>query len=128
MACVRGAWLIAIAVIPLGACSTEKAADPPPVENIVFIENCPEITMISAFPLQTGIGDSIEVEAAAASPENEDLSYQWSAENGKFARPNSPETTYLCESAGKWTIDLLVFTPRGCQMPASLRVACEKAR
>ncbi len=69
---------------------------------------CAELTKVVVAPLQTSVGATISVRAAARDAEGDPIEYAWSADNGTFADPSAAETQYTCQIRGDDTITVAV--------------------
>ncbi len=68
---------------------------------------CAELTKVVVAPLQTSVGNDIELYAAGVDEEDDPISYRWSSASGSIADTTSPRTTYTCTEAGD---DLITIT------------------
>ncbi|MBW2404434.1 MAG: hypothetical protein JRF42_11675, partial [Deltaproteobacteria bacterium] len=69
---------------------------------------CADLIKVVVSPLQTSIGNQIDVLAKAVDLEADPIEYLWTAGGGSFADPNAPETTFTCEEVGDHTITITV--------------------
>jgi hypothetical protein len=69
---------------------------------------CTDIIGGSVAPLQTSIGNQIDVRVVANDEEGDDIEYLWTGTGGVFADPTAPETTYTCLEVGDQTITITV--------------------
>ncbi|MGB5684025.1 MAG: hypothetical protein WBM47_19400, partial [Polyangiales bacterium] len=61
---------------------------------------CAELTKVVVAPLQTSIGNTIDVRAQAEDQEGDTIEYAWTADSGSFAAPSDAATSYTCEELG----------------------------
>jgi hypothetical protein len=85
---------------------------------------CPELTAIGGRPLETGIGDSIALDAEATDPDGDEIAYRWRADAGRILEPREPSTALVCEVRGPSTVRLTITDAGGCQRGASFVVSC----
>jgi hypothetical protein len=85
---------------------------------------CPVITSASATPSQAAVGESINVTASAIDPDDDPLTYGWSATEGTFADASAPSTTYTCTVGGEQVVTIAVDDGRGCIEEMSMNVTC----
>lgn len=83
---------------------------------------CPEISMISALPDHTKIGEPIKLSSTASV---DGASFAWSATSGSFSDPNQANTTYTCSQAGAASLTLAVQTSPACKKEHSIEVQCD---
>ncbi|MDH4335379.1 MAG: hypothetical protein OEW24_09040 [Chloroflexota bacterium] len=69
---------------------------------------CPNLPKVVVSPLQTSIGNQIDVLAQAADIEGDPIAYRWTGTGGSFADPTAPVTTFTCEQLGEQTITITV--------------------
>lgn len=69
---------------------------------------CTVLTKAVVAPLQTSVGNDIDLQAEAHDHEGDPIAYQWSASNGSIANPNAATTTYTCTQAGNDVIRIAV--------------------
>ena len=69
---------------------------------------CAELTKAVVAPLQTSIGNTIEVRAQAEDEESDTIEYAWTADSGSFAAPSDAATSYTCEELGDHQITISV--------------------
>ena len=72
------------------------------------INFCSDIRWAEASPLQTSIGNQIDVYAIGRDIEGDAIEYRWTATSGSFADPSAPRTTYTCEEVGDHRITITV--------------------
>jgi hypothetical protein len=91
----------------------------------VKASECPLIDSLSALPLQTSLGNPIEL---SATPSNSDpdsaLSFVWYASSGTFQNSTLRKTTYLCDQLGNQMIFLVVGNG-ACGDLAEVPVTCD---
>ncbi|MGB5696513.1 MAG: hypothetical protein WBM46_12725 [Polyangiales bacterium] len=69
---------------------------------------CPNLPKVVVSPLQTSIGNQIDVLAQAADVEGDPIAYRWTGTGGSFADPTASVTTFTCEQLGEQTITITV--------------------
>ncbi len=69
---------------------------------------CADLMKVVVSPLQTSVGNQIDVLAQAVDLEGDPIEYLWTGTGGSFADPSAPETTYTCEEVGDQTITITV--------------------
>jgi Cys-rich repeat protein len=68
------------------------------------INYCAEIITAVAAPLQTSVGNDIEVYVVADDWEGDSVEYFWAATGGTIANPTATATTYTCTEVGNQSI------------------------
>ena len=61
---------------------------------------CPELTKAVVAPLQTSVGNVIDVRSEAKDAEGDTIEYAWTTDSGTFANPSAAATFYTCEETG----------------------------
>lgn len=69
---------------------------------------CPNLPEVVVSPLQTSIGNQIDVYARAADIEGDPIEYRWTGTGGTFADWTAPQTTFTCLEVGPQTITITV--------------------
>ncbi len=69
---------------------------------------CTDLIKVVVAPLQTSVGNDIDVFALAYDTEGDSIAYRWTGTGGTFADPTSRETTYTCQEVGEQTITITV--------------------
>lgn len=87
---------------------------------------CAELVKVVVAPLQTSIGNVIELSAAADDREGDEVAYLWTATGGTIADSASPNTTYTCEEEGEQIITIAVSDDgfEFCSAEWSVAVTC----
>ena len=77
-------------------------------------------------PLQTSVGNDIDLSAQGEDVEGDPISYQWSASGGSIADPSAQDTTYTCEEVGEQIITITVSDDDGvyCMDDWAVPVTC----
>ncbi len=57
---------------------------------------CAQLAKVVVSPLQTSVGASIELSAAAADAEDDPVSFSWVATGGEIESPSDPNTRFTC--------------------------------
>lgn len=65
---------------------------------------CAELSKVVVSPLQTSIGNAIDLSADAVDIEDDPIAYRWSATGGSIADPDSAVTTFTCEDEGTQSV------------------------
>ena len=90
----------------------------------VGLNVCPELQFLFVAPLKVAVGSNISVEATVVDPDDDPVSYEWTANAGSFADPNAAATTYTCTQPGLRTITLTTNDGGDCEQQTHLQVAC----
>ena len=61
---------------------------------------CPELVKMVVSPLQTSVGNDIDLFSAAEDVEGDDIHYSWTGTGGSFDDPDAASTTYTCDDGG----------------------------
>ncbi|MFW6067320.1 MAG: hypothetical protein ACOC97_03210 [Myxococcota bacterium] len=69
---------------------------------------CPIISSFSVAPLQTSVGNQIQLAAAGTDADADEVEINWEATGGMIADPSSGDTTYTCQEVGTQTLTLTV--------------------
>jgi hypothetical protein len=69
---------------------------------------CTDLVKVVVSPLQTSIGNQIDVFAMAVDTEGDPIEYRWTGTGGSFADASARETTYTCLQPGEQTITITV--------------------
>ena len=87
---------------------------------------CAHLEKVVASPLQTSVGNSIDLFAQGADAEDDDVDYRWSATSGSISSPNSPISDYTCVVPGRDLILIEVSDDefRHCVDSWTVEVAC----
>lgn len=97
------------------------------------LNHCAELIKVVVSPLQTSVGNAIDLFSDAIDDEGDTITYVWSGSGGTIANPNAPATRYTCDVPGahqlrvvvsdddfthcmsEWTVDIAcVATDTGC--------------
>ncbi|MEM7433791.1 MAG: alkaline phosphatase PhoX [Myxococcota bacterium] len=62
---------------------------------------CAELTKMVVSPLQTSVGSTIDLSAAAEDTEGDDIAFMWTAQGGDIADDTAPTTTFTCTAEGE---------------------------
>jgi hypothetical protein len=87
---------------------------------------CADLTEVVVAPLQTSVGNDIEVSAEALDAESDPIEYLWTASSGGFADASAPKTRYTCEEVGEHTLTITVSDDgfEHCACDWSVDVTC----
>ncbi|MGB5704838.1 MAG: hypothetical protein WBM48_18595, partial [Polyangiales bacterium] len=69
---------------------------------------CAELAKVVVSPLQTSVGNDIDLSAQTVDVEGDDVTIVWSATGGSIADSNANETTYTCGEVGQQSITVTV--------------------
>jgi hypothetical protein len=125
MAISRGSLFAVVAVLAMAAIlgSACAAPAPPPVPPPVPEPNqSPVISKVTASPAEVVSGDSTTITAAAADPDDDPLTYSWSASEGTITGTGSQVTWVAPNNSGSFNIGVTVKDNRGGQMTGSVTV------
>ena len=67
---------------------------------------CAELIKAVVSPLQTSVGNDIDLSAQGVDSENNPISYTWTASGGSIADPNAASTTYTCQEIGDHEVNI----------------------
>lgn len=87
------------------------------------VSSCPVITALSAIPLETRVGTTLELSSAIS---HGDLPVQWSGSGGTFSAADAYATSYTCGSEGTHTLTVAV-NGGGCSDAVDVEVSCSAA-
>jgi len=87
---------------------------------------CAQLAKVVVSPLQTSVGNDIDLSAQGEDVEGDPISYQWSASGGSIADPSAQDTTYTCEEVGEQIITITVSDDDGvyCMDDWAVSVTC----
>lgn len=85
---------------------------------------CPSLEFFFIAPLTAPVGSPVYVEAVFADPEDDPISYAWSAAEGSFDDAAAAITTYHCDEPGVQTLTLATNDGGDCELDTHLQVAC----
>ena len=69
---------------------------------------CAQLAKVIVSPLQTSVGNDIDLFAMATDAEGDDVAYVWSATGGSIDDSNAQETTFTCGEVGEQSITITV--------------------
>ena len=69
---------------------------------------CAELHQVVVSPLQTSVGNDIDLSAEGMDVEDDDIKYLWSNAGGTIGDPNAASTTYTCTEAGEHQITITI--------------------
>jgi hypothetical protein len=69
---------------------------------------CAELTKVVVSPLQTSVGNDIDLASQAVDLEGDAIDYQWSGTGGTIDDPGAASTTYTCTEAGNHFVTIQV--------------------
>ena len=72
------------------------------------INTCAELLTVVVSPLQTSVGNDIDLSAIASDDDDDPIAYRWTGTGGSIANPNVASTTYTCGEGGDQTITITV--------------------
>jgi len=102
------------------------AASDVPININLTIDQCPTV-VADATPVVTPLGSSVNVNGNGTDPDNDPLTYAWSAATGTFADPSAASTSYTCAQAGDVSLTVTV-SDRRCDTQTSLTITCQAAQ
>ena len=87
---------------------------------------CAELTKVVVSPLQTSVGNVINLMADAVDAEDDPIEYAWTALVGTIADPGDPITIYTCTAEGSDEITITVSDDGGeyCMSQWTVPVTC----
>jgi hypothetical protein len=87
---------------------------------------CTELVRVEVSPLQTSVGNDINLSAFASDEDEDDITYFWDGGGGSIDDPSAQDTTYTCIDAGQHTITITVSDSNGeiCADAWSVDVTC----
>lgn len=90
---------------------------------------CAELLKAVVSPLQTSVGNAIDLSAMAADADGDAIEYAWTGTGGSIAEPNAPSTTYTCDEIGNQAITVTVSDDefRHCVDDWTVPVTCHEA-
>ncbi|MCJ7515377.1 MAG: PKD domain-containing protein [Dehalococcoidia bacterium] len=121
----RGSLVAVVAVLAVAAIlgSACAAPAPPPVTPPAPVPNqSPVISKVTANPAEVVSGKSITITAVAADPDDDPLTYSWSASDGTITGTGSEVTWAAPNKTGNINIGLTVTDNRGGQATGSVAV------
>lgn len=90
------------------------------------INICADLMKVVVSPLQTSVGDDIDLSAVAFDAEDDPINYRWFGSGGDFENPNAASTTYTCEREGRAFITVSVSDgPYPCTDSWTVEVICD---
>ena len=89
---------------------------------------CAELEKVVVSPLQTSVGNDIDLSALGVDADGDAIKYIWTGDGGSIDDPSAPNTTYTCEEVGKHSVTILVTdTDVYCRMATwTVPVTCVK--
>jgi hypothetical protein len=69
---------------------------------------CAELLKAVVSPLQTSVGNDIDLKSQAVDQDDDSITYMWSGDGGSFADSSAPSTTYTCLDVGNHEITISV--------------------
>ena len=69
---------------------------------------CAYLYKVVVSPLETSVGNDIDLSAQATDAEDDSIQYLWTTLSGSIADPSAPNTTYTCEEIGDHDITITV--------------------
>ena len=121
----RGSLVTVVAVLALAAIlgSACAAPAPPPVPPPAPVPNqSPAISKIAANPAEVISGDSTIITAVAADPDDDPITFSWSASEGTITGRGNEVTWVSPDKSGNFNITLTVGDNRGGQTTGSVTV------
>lgn len=105
-------------------CTTDFGAGQ--AQTQALVNSCAYLTWVTVSPLQTSVGNNIDVFADAFDPEGDPIEYLWTGTGGSFADPTAQTTTYTCEQVGDQSIGVTVSDDgfQSCLASYDTQVTC----
>jgi hypothetical protein len=72
------------------------------------INTCAEVRLVVVSPLQTSVGNDINLSAMGHDEDDDPIAYLWTGTGGSIANPNAASTTYTCGEVGEQTITITI--------------------
>ena len=69
---------------------------------------CPQLHKVVVSPLQTSIGNDIDLSAIGKDEEGDPIAYLWTGTGGSIADANAASTSYTCDETGEQTITITI--------------------
>lgn len=69
---------------------------------------CPKLERVIVAPLQTSVGNDIDLAAQAGDEEGDPITFQWTATGGSIADPSAQSTTYTCIEVGDHVVSIQI--------------------
>ncbi|NNC75925.1 MAG: DUF4397 domain-containing protein, partial [Acidimicrobiia bacterium] len=69
---------------------------------------CAELTKMVVSPLQTSVGNTIDLFAAGEDAEGDEIAFSWAAEGGVVNANTAPEATFTCVDVGEGSVTVTV--------------------
>jgi len=69
---------------------------------------CAQLHKVVVSPLQTSVGNDINLSAMGKDQEGDPITYTWAGTGGSIANPTSASTTYTCDELGEQTITITI--------------------
>ncbi|MBW1762288.1 MAG: PKD domain-containing protein [Deltaproteobacteria bacterium] len=69
---------------------------------------CPQLHKVVVSPLQTSVGNDIDLSAMGKDEEDDPIAYLWTGTGGSIADANAASTTYTCDETGEQTITITI--------------------
>ena len=89
-------------------------------------KTCAQLHEVAVSPLQTSIGNDIDLSALGMDAEGEPITYSWTGTGGTIANPNAASTTYTCGEVGEQMITITISddNPEYCMDDWTVPVTC----
>lgn len=85
---------------------------------------CPRLAL-AVTPTQTLMDQGVQVSSGAVDPENDPITFEWTAEpDGRFDDPSAGATIYRCDSMGRKTLTLVANDGPDCDVDDTVEVSC----
>ena len=69
---------------------------------------CAQLFKVVVSPLQTSVGNAIDLSATGEDREGDPIHYAWTGTGGSIADPGAASTTYTCDQAGEQTVTITI--------------------
>jgi hypothetical protein len=121
----RGLLLTALVPLAIGTILGSACAAPPltpPTPQVQKPNQAPVISNVTADPLQIIVGQSTTITALASDPNDDPITYKWSASEGTITGSGNQITWAAPNKDGDFSVDLTVSDNRGGQTTGSVTV------
>ena len=72
------------------------------------INICAQLDQAEVSPLQTSVGNQIDLSAMGSDDDGDPVAYLWTGTGGSIADPNAASTTYTCGEVGEQTVTITI--------------------
>jgi len=118
---LAAAFILVLAAI-LGGCAAPPAPAPTPTPTPEAQNRAPVVSQVTADPAQVVAGSSTYITAVASDPDDDPITYSWTASGGTVTGTGSKVSWASPKSAGSFTITVTVSDNRGGQVTGNATV------